>query len=135
MGKQSSQLLYIFQLYSSILTSFRHICETPQQLPNKIVAAACGTIDTGVTTVANLPPLPEIAYNDYDADNASNNSLDLGNAECKPPLRLKQTKFSLKQFAKRMGQGNYSAFNKRKKVCMAGNHDKINLSIRWGHKS
>jgi hypothetical protein len=33
---------------------------------------------------------------------------------------LKQTEFSLKQFAKRMGPPNFSAFNKCKKVWVAG---------------
>jgi hypothetical protein len=115
-GKQSSQLLYILQLYSTILTFFWHICETPQQVPNKMIPAACRTIETGVTRVANWPPILEISFNDHDADAASNNSLALDTAECKPPGGLKHPKFSSKQFAKRMGQGNYSAFDKNMKV-------------------
>jgi len=38
----------------------------------------------------------------------------------KAPIRLKWTKFSVKQFAKRMMQPNSSTFNKRKKVWVAG---------------
>jgi hypothetical protein len=41
--------------------------------------------------------------------------LDLAGAKSKPPVSWKQTEFSLKQFAKRMVQGNYSMFNKWKK--------------------
>jgi hypothetical protein len=40
--------------------------------------------------------------------------------QAKPRISLKQTEFSFKQFAKRMGQTLYSAFNKWKKVCVAG---------------
>jgi len=43
-------------------------------------------------------------------------TLDLGSAEGKSIVSLKQTAFSLTQFAKRMGQANYSAFTKWKKV-------------------
>jgi len=60
--------------------------------------------------------LPELCYDECDADDESDDLPDLGGAEGKPPVSLKQTEFSLKQFAKRMGQANYSAFNKWKKV-------------------
>jgi hypothetical protein len=55
--------------------------------------------------VIDLPSLPEISYIDYDADNESDISSDLGGAEGKPPGSLKQTKFSWKQFAKKIGAG------------------------------
>ena len=55
-----------------------------------------------------------MSYNEYDAADESDDLSDLGGVECKPPISLKQTQFSLKQFAKRMGQANYSAFNKWK---------------------
>jgi len=74
--------------------------------------------------IAELPPLPEMSYDDYDADDESNNLSDLGGAEGKPPVNLKQTEFSLKKFVKRMGQANYSVFNKWKKAWMAGFHEK-----------
>ena len=67
-----------------------------------------------------------------DADDESNNSSDLGGAEGKPPVSLKQTEFSLKQFTKRMGQANYSEFNKWKKVWVAGFFGKKHWSIIWG---
>jgi len=80
----------------------------------------------------DLPPLPEISYDEYDADDESDNSSDLGSAEGKPPVSLKQTEFSLKQFAKRMRQVNYTAFNKWKKGWMAGFLEKKHRSIIRG---
>jgi hypothetical protein len=53
----------------------------------------------------------------------------LGGAEGKAPISLKQTEFSLKQFAKRMGQPNFSTFNKWKKVWVAGFLEKKHWSI------
>jgi len=47
-----------------------------------------------------------MSYDEYDAADGSNNLSDLGGAEGKPPISLKQTEFSLKQFGKRMGQPN-----------------------------
>jgi len=60
-----------------------------------------------------------MAYDEYDAADESDDSSDLGGVEGKPPISLQQTEFSLKQFAKRMGQPNFSAFNKWKKVWVA----------------
>jgi len=40
----------------------------------------------------------------------------MGRAEGKAPISLKQTEFSFKQFAKRMGQPNCSTFNKWEKA-------------------
>jgi hypothetical protein len=54
-------------------------------------------------------------------------------AEGKPPISLKQTEFSLKQFAKTMGQPNYSAFNEWKKVWVAGFLEKKHWSFIRGH--
>jgi len=75
---------------------------------------------TYVTGIAKLPPLAEMSEDKYDAAEESDNLSDLGGAEGKPPISLMQREFSLKQFAKRMGQANYSAFNKWKKVWVAG---------------
>jgi hypothetical protein len=75
--------------------------------------------------------LPEAFYDEYDADDESDNSPDLGGTEGKPPLSLKQTEFSLKQFAKRMGQANHSAFNMWKKVWVAGIPEGKHRSIIW----
>ena len=76
--------------------------------------------------------MPEISYDEYDADDERDDSSNLGGAEGKPPVSLKQTEFSLKQFAKRIGQANYSAFNKRKKVWVAGFLEKKHQSIVRG---
>jgi hypothetical protein len=58
----------------------------------------------------------EMTNNDYEEDDDSDNTSDFGSVEGKLPVILKQTDFSLNQFAKMMGQANYSAFNKSKKV-------------------
>jgi hypothetical protein len=82
-----------------------------------------------VAGIADLPPLPDISYNKFDADAESDDSSDLGRAEGKAPTRLKQTEFSLKQFANKMGQPNFSAFNKWKKVWVAGFLEQKHWSI------
>ena len=66
---------------------------------------------THVAGIADLPPFTELSNDKYDVAVESDDSSDLGGAEGKPPISLKQTEFSLKQFAKRMGQPNFSAFN------------------------
>jgi hypothetical protein len=82
-----------------------------------------------VAGIAALPPLPEISYDEFYPDYERNDSSNLGWAEGKAPTSLKQTEFSLKQFAKRMGQPNFSAFNKWKKVWVAGFPEKKHRSI------
>ena len=61
--------------------------------------------------VAHFPLLPQISYDEFDADAESDDPSDLGGPEGKAPISLKKTEFSLKQFAERMGQPNFSAFN------------------------
>jgi len=73
-----------------------------------------------------------MSYDEYDAADTSDDLSDMGSAEGKPPIILKQTEFSLEQFAKKMGQANYSAFNKWKKVCVAGYLGKKHRSIIRG---
>ena len=85
-----------------------------------------------VTWIADMPSLLETSCDDYDADSANDNLSDLGGAKGKPPVSLKQTEFSSKQFAKRMGQANYCVFNKWKKVWVAGFLKKRYWSIIWG---
>ena len=87
---------------------------------------------TDVAAIANLPPLPEICYDKYDAEYGSDDSSDLGEAEGEALISLKQMEFFLKQFAKRMGQPNLSAFNKWKKVWVAGCLENNHLSIIRG---
>jgi hypothetical protein len=104
----------------------------PISLPTKRFLPAAQPRRTDVAGIADLPPLPEISYDQYDADYESDDSSDLGGAEGKAPISLKQTEFSLKQFAKRMGQPNFSAFNKWKKVWVAGFLEKKHRSIIRG---
>jgi len=61
---------------------------------------------TDVAGFVDLASLPGMSYYNYDADDESDDSLDLGGAEGKPPLSLKQSEFTLKQFANRMWQAN-----------------------------
>jgi len=73
-----------------------------------------------------------MSHDEYDAADESDDTSDLGGAEGTPPISLKQTEFSLKLFAKRMGQANYSVFNKWKKVWVAGFLEKKHRSIIQG---
>jgi len=75
---------------------------------------------TDVALIVELPPLPGITYDEFDADAECNDSLDLGGAGDKAPLNSKQMEFSLKQFTKWMGQANFRTFNEWKKVWVAG---------------
>jgi hypothetical protein len=52
-----------------------------------------------VAVIADLRPLPGISYDEFDADAERDDSSDLGGAEGKAPISLKQMEFSLKQFA------------------------------------
>jgi len=85
-----------------------------------------------IAGIADLPPLPEMSYNEYDAADESDDLSDLGGVEGKPPISLKQMEFSLKQSAERMGQANYSAFDKWKKVWVAGFLEKKHRSMIQG---
>jgi len=59
----------------------------------------------------------------------------MGAAEGKVPISLKQREFTLKQFAKWMGHSNYSAFNKWKKLRVAGFLEKMDCGITRGHNN
>jgi len=87
---------------------------------------------TDVAGIADLPPLPVISYDQSDADYESDNSSDLGGAEGKAPISLKQTEFSLKQLGKWMGQPNFGMFNNWKKVWVAGFREKKHRSSIQG---
>jgi hypothetical protein len=62
---------------------------------------------TDVAGIGDLPSIPDICYDEYDADFESNNLLDLGRAEAKAPIRLKRTESSSKQFGTRIKQANF----------------------------
>ena len=90
---------------------------------------------TDVTRIQDLNPFTEVFYDKYNTDNVISNSLAFGGVEVTIPLRLNQTDFSLKQFAKRMEQPNYSTFNKWKKVwvarCLEKKHCIIIKQYNW----
>ena len=74
-----------------------------------------------------------MSYNNYEADDESDDWSDLGGAEGKTPVSMKQIEFPLKQFANRIGQANYSAFNRWKKVWVAGFLGRKHRSMIPGH--
>ena len=88
----------------------------PISLPTEQFQPAAELCKVDVSGIAHLPKLTEISYDKYSGDDESDYSSDLGGAESQSPISLKQTKFSLNQFAKRMRQHNFSTFNKWKKV-------------------
>jgi hypothetical protein len=101
----------------------------PISLPTKRFQPAAEPHRADVAGIADLAPLPEISFDELDADHQSNASSDLGGADGKPPTSLKQTEFSSKHFAKRIGQPNFDAFNKWKNVWVAGFLEKKHRSI------
>jgi hypothetical protein len=84
---------------------------------------------TDAAGILDLTPFPDILYDKYVADYNSDDSLDSGGAETNAPISLKHTEFSLMQIAKRMGQHNFRAFNKWKKLWVAEFLEKEVLSI------
>jgi hypothetical protein len=84
---------------------------------------------TNAAGILDLTPFPDILYDKYVADYNSDDSSDSGGAEINSPISLKHTEFSLKQIAKRMGQHNFCAFNKWKKLWVAEFLEKEVLSI------
>jgi len=88
----------------------------PISLPTKRFLPAAELRKPDVAGIVDLPPVGEISYDQYDADYESDDSSDLGGAEGTASISLKQTEFFWRQFARRMGQPNFSAFNKWKKV-------------------
>ena len=104
----------------------------PISLPTKRFQPPAEPRKTDIPGILDLPPFPEISYYEYDVADESNDSSDLGGAGGKPPISLKQMEFSLKQFAKKIGQLNISALNKWKKVGVAGFLEKKHRSIIQG---
>ena len=78
---------------SSSSASYRQITGAPGRppisLPTKQFQPAAEPHRTDVAGVADLFPLPEISYDEFDADAESDNSLDLGRAEGNAPISLK----------------------------------------------
>jgi len=109
---------------SSASTARGQLCgaegRPPISLPTTVFEPAVELSRRDVAGIAGLPPVPEISYDEYDADYESHNSSYMGGAKGKAPISLNQTEFSLKQFAKRMGLSHFSIFNKWKKVWVVG---------------
>jgi len=125
--------IQVIQLTSSVSTPYGQLPGAPGRppisLPTQQFQPAAEPRRTDVAGIADLPPLPEISYDEFDADYESGDSSDLGGAEGKAPISLKQTEFSLKQFAKSMGHPKFSAFNNWKKVWVAGFLERKHQSI------
>jgi len=73
-----------------------------------------------VTGIADMFPLLNISYNEHNADDESNNLLNISGATDTSPINLKSMEFSLKPSAKMIRQSNYSAFNKCKMTWGSG---------------
>jgi len=88
-----------------------------------------------VTDIVDLPPMPATSYNDSDEDDESDYCSDSGGRKGKLPISLQQTKFSLKQFANRMGLLDKSALNKWKNIAVAGYLEKRHWCMMRGQNS
>ena len=116
-------------LLDSIRTTSRRAWVTPIILPKKQFQPAAEPRRTDVAGIADLHPLHEICYDEFNADVESDDSSDLCGAEGKSPISLRQTEFYLKQFAKTIGQPHCGAFNQCNKVWVAGFLEKKHPSI------
>ena len=72
----------------------------PISLPMKRFQLPEDPRKTDVAWLVDLPPLPEMSYEEYDAADESDDLSNLGGAGGNPPISLKPTEFSLKQFPK-----------------------------------
>ena len=129
----------VIRLTTSSSTPYGQIPGAPRtptiSLPIKRFQPDAELYRIDVVEIAELSPLPEISYEEINADAESNDSLDMSGAEGKAPISLKQTEFPLKQFGKRMGQPNFSMFNKWKKVWVAGFLEMKHWSIILGQNN
>jgi len=73
-----------------------------------------------------------MSYEEYEAAETSDDLSDLGGAQGKSPIGLKQTEYPSKQFAKRIRQANHTAFNKWTKAWVEGFLEKNHRSIIRG---
>jgi len=104
----------------------------PISLPTKRFQPPTQPLTTDVAGIVNLPPLPEMSYYEYDAADESDHLSDLGGAQGKHPISLKQMEFSGNQFVKRMRKPSFSAFNEWKKLWVAEFLEKKHRSIIRG---
>lgn len=68
---------------------------------------------------------------EHNPDDKSDDQSDLGGAEGKPSISLKQIKFCLRQSDKLMGQANRSALHKWKNEWVPGFGEKRHGGIMW----
>jgi len=73
--------------------------------------------------------LQDNSQDEFDTDYESDDLSNLGGAEVKALISLKQMQLSLRQFAKRMGQPNFTMFDKWKNIWVAGHLEKKYQSI------
>jgi hypothetical protein len=85
---------------SSSSTPYGHIPgkpgRSPISLPKKRFQRPAESRRTDVVGIAGLPPLPEVSYHEIDEYAVRKDSSDLGRADGKAPISLKQMEFSLK---------------------------------------
>jgi len=109
---------------SSSFTPYGQIPSTPGRpptsLPTKRFLLAAEPRRTDVAGIADLPPLPEISYDKFDADAESDNSSGLGGADGKAASSIYQTEFSLKQFTKGWGSPTLVSSTSRRKYGWLG---------------
>jgi hypothetical protein len=103
----------------------------PISLPTKLFQPAVEPRRTDGTGITDLPPLPDMSCDEFDADCERDNSSHLGGAEGTAPISFKQTEYSLKQFAKMMWQPIFSAFHSGRMYGWLGISRKSIGSLSW----
>jgi len=98
-------------------------------LPTKWFQPLVELQKTDVAVIADLLSLLQSYYKAFNVVNKSENLSDFSSPDDKPLIYMKQTEFAWKQFVKRMRQANYSVFNKRKSMWVAGSMEKKHWSI------
>jgi len=104
----------------------------PIMIPIQWFQPAAELLKNNIAEITDFPTSLEISCKKLDVDDVSDNSSDSSGVECNAPFTLKHNKFSLKQFAKRMGLPNYSLINNWKKVRETGFLETKHLDIIWG---
>jgi len=104
----------------------------PISLPTKRFQPVAELPRTDVPGNANVPPTPEISYDEYDADSERDISADMGDAEARAPISLSRMDFSLKQLPKQLWRPNFCTFNKWKRVWVAGFQENKHQPSIWG---
>lgn len=104
----------------------------PGSLPMHRLQPAVNLRTTDATGVVDCPPVVQLFQNEFNTDDGCNNLQDNCGAKAKAPMGHKYTEFSVKQFAKSMGQRNFSSFSKWQNVQDVRILEKMHWSIFWG---